>query len=62
MDDSNLDILPDGRLGVDDAHIWLIGATIDHDFVVHLQEGISGGVLVLACSRGVPVGTLTGKC
>ena len=43
----DLDVLPDIRLGVDDAHIGLVGTAIDKNAVVHLQKCILRVVLYL---------------
>ena len=41
---THLDVLPDVALRVDDAHVGLIGAAVDEDAVVGLEEGVLGVV------------------
>lgn len=41
----NLDMLPDIRLRIDDAHIRLVCSPIHQSSVVHLQERVTGIVL-----------------
>lgn len=49
-----LDVLPYVRFGVDDAHIGLIGPSVDQDPIVHLQKGIA--CIILDRQHGSHVG------
>lgn len=42
---SDLDMLPDIGLWIDDAHVRLISTTIHEGPIIHLKEGITGVVL-----------------
>ena len=45
---AHLDMLPHIGFRVDDAHVRLIGASIDEDSIVHLEKGVTGIVLLVS--------------
>lgn len=57
---THLDGLPHVRLWVDDAHVRLIGSTVDEETIVQLQKSVISIVLSCECRRPVQLRILGG--